>query len=884
VDVDNTLYCEQQVKLVSGSGIEEQIVRNTHLFCQKHLNLTPQEADDLYRIYGSTIEGIRQTHPSSAHLLEQFYREVYDPIQVTPLIQKRRYHMDETGYSHAGDSVSSLREYLNHLSNPLYVASNSPSWHIIKVLKALGLEKVPWKGMLTPDLITHDPKLPFPTKAHPETFYADLLGRSCILIDDSLHNVKKAQDIGFRAIHVNHDNCTLEQALNQAVGHVDPDFQMKDLEYLKAKNVVDAQSIHGPTYLKIAQHLTVPANGILQVVDVGAGLLSMLELFLKGRHDKPPLLSLLDKKVKGMEYIAYEPNLGLLEGCKRRLRELGFEPLHEAHGSECTFHRARQNVTVHLKTMDFTLEVQGKMEPQLLVGCCFADLMDPHELVESLFQCTSSGDMLVYFPITFCGITQFLPPRPFGVGGERRRRRIPSDTTAFQMYSDVLTNQHGHNLEPTKLVSAMEAHGGILLNRGPSNWNICPKENEYLWTTMLYFFGTVGAPEMMKRGWDSVGWIHRAKQGRPKIEVSNVDLLFRLPREASGRLRESSSIENEDTDELSINEIQFRAPYEVGMVSKTVDTKDGAHLGPNDVVVRSVCSLISSGTELKIFKGMFDDAALDVNIDGMAEERMAYPLAYGYSLVGRVTQCGSDVADAQELLGRLVFTFSPHSSHVICDRNALHLVPDGIDAHDAIFMPSVETALSMVHDAHVYVGEKVAVFGQGLIGLLVTAILSSQSLPGTVTTFDGISERLAASASVGSSQALLPTEAAAAGPFDVSIEVSGNARALQSAIDNTRSGGRIIVGSWYGNADVTLKLGIDFHRSHKTIKTSQVSEIPAELTALWSKERRFALTWELVKRIRPSRLITRKTTLEHAKAAYDALDEGKEISVAFTYS
>jgi len=297
--------------------------------------------------------------------------------------------------------------------------------------------------------------------------------------------------------------------------------------------------------------------------------------------------------------------------------------------------------------------------------------------------------------------------------------------------------------------------------------------------------------------------------------------------------------------------------------------------------VRSVCSLISSGTELKIFKGMFDDAALDVNIDGMADERMAYPLSYGYSLVGRVTRCGSNVD--QDLLGRLVFTFSPHSSHVIVDYNALQVVPVGIDAMDAIFMPSVETALSMVHDAHIRVGESVAVFGQGLIGLLVTAILSQQALPGTVTTFDGIPERLAASSAMGSSQALLPTEAESAGPFDVSIEVSGNARALQSAIDNTRSGGRVIVGSWYGNADVKLKLGIDFHRSHKTIKTSQVSEIPAELTALWSKERRFALTWELVRQIRPSRLITRRTTLQHAKAAYDALDQGKEISVSFSY-
>lgn len=280
---------------------------------------------------------------------------------------------------------------------------------------------------------------------------------------------------------------------------------------------------------------------------------------------------------------------------------------------------------------------------------------------------------------------------------------------------------------------------------------------------------------------------------------------------------------------------------------------------------------------------MFDDAALDVNIDGMADERMAYPLSYGYSLVGRVTRCGPNVKDSADLLGRLVFTFSPHSSHVIVDRGALQVVPDGIDPQDAIFMPSVETALSIVHDAHVRVGEKIAVFGQGLIGLLVTAILNRQSLPGTLTTFDGIPERLAASAAMGSSQALLPMEAELAGPFDVAIEVSGNARALQSAIDNAKSGGRVVVGSWYGNADVKLKLGIDFHRSHKTIKTSQVSEIPAELTALWSKERRFALTWELVRQIRPSRLITRRTSLQDAKAAYDALDQGKEISVSFSY-
>ena len=307
--------------------------------------------------------------------------------------------------------------------------------------------------------------------------------------------------------------------------------------------------------------------------------------------------------------------------------------------------------------------------------------------------------------------------------------------------------------------------------------------------------------------------------------------------------------------------------------------------------VESVCSLISSGTELKIFKGLFEDAALDVNIDGMAEERMAYPLTYGYSLVGRVKRCGGAVPDSDELIGRYVFTFSPHCSHVIADRNSLQLVPKGIQPEDAIFLPSVETALSLVHDAHVRVGEKVAVYGQGLIGLLVTAILNMQKGSidascgqfGTITAFDTILDRLAAAASMGASQALHPSEVVRAGPFDVSIEVSGNGRALQSAIDHTSDGGRIVVGSWYGNADVVLKLGIDFHRSHKTLKTSQVSEIPAELRGLWTKERRFALTWELVKLLRPSRLITRRTPLSHAQEAYDALDKGEEIAIAFTY-
>ncbi len=186
---------------------------------------------------------------------------------------------------------------------------------------------------------------------------------------------------------------------------------------------------------------------------------------------------------------------------------------------------------------------------------------------------------------------------------------------------------------------------------------------------------------------------------------------------------------------------------------------------------------------------------------------------------------------------------------------------------------------------------RIRVYCLGLIGLLVTSILSMQCTSltssidcfGSITAFDALDDRLGVSCKVGATSALKPNFAAFAGPFDVSIEVSGNARALQSAIDNTSNNGRIIVGSWYGNTEVVLKLGIDFHRSDKTIVSSQVSTIPPNLQGLWTKNRRFSFTWALVKSLRPSRLIAKYSSLDEAQQVYEQLDKGEEVVICFKY-
>jgi hypothetical protein len=204
---------------------------------------------------------------------------------------------------------------------------------------------------------------------------------------------------------------------------------------------------------------------------------------------------------------------------------------------------------------------------------------------------------LCYFPITFRGITQFVPPQPFDIR-PCKAESLPSDTVAFALYSKALEQTHGHNLDPLTLVQATKAFGGTLLSSGGADWDIDPKQHLYLWETLLYFFERVAGPELIKRGWDAAGWLRRARRpqskhnskldSRPSILISNVDLLFRLPRLGRAKLpfmdvNRHEAMETElDQQAIGIEEIVFTAPYRVSSIRKL-----GADLGPHQV--QSTC-------------------------------------------------------------------------------------------------------------------------------------------------------------------------------------------------------------------------------------------------------------------------------------------------------
>lgn len=337
---------------------------------------------------------------------------------------------------------------------------------------------------------------------------------------------------------------------------------------------------------------------------------------------------------------------------------------------------------------------------------------------------------------------------------------------------------------------------------------------------------------------------------------------------------------------MSHSALVFAAPYCVEVERSALGCP-----GPGEALVRTLVSAISSGTEMLLYRGrMPAELQLDESIAALGGG-VKYPVRYGYAAVGRVEEVGSGVENVG--VGNLVFCFRPHESGFVCPATDLIKAPEHMEPEDAVFLPTMETAVNLVMDGQPAIGEQVAVFGQGVVGLLVTALLSMTPLSSLVTV-DRFEERREESMALGATASLEPDEPGLMEALqgsreyrgaDLSFELSGNPAALDMAVKTAGYGGRIVVGSWYGTKSANLDLGGRFHRDRVRMISSQVSTIAPEWSGRWSKARRFEVAWSMIGKLRPSRLVSHAFSLEEAAKAYALLDRapGSALQVLFTY-
>ena len=313
------------------------------------------------------------------------------------------------------------------------------------------------------------------------------------------------------------------------------------------------------------------------------------------------------------------------------------------------------------------------------------------------------------------------------------------------------------------------------------------------------------------------------------------------------------------------------------------------------ILVQTIISAISPGTELLIYQGLAPtDLAKDDTIPSLAGN-FSFPLKYGYAAVGRVLEVGRGVAPGWE--NRLVFAFHPHESHFLATPDELLRLPDGLTPEDAVFFPNMETAVTFLMDGQPHIGEQVVIFGQGIVGLLLTALLGRWPLSSLVT-LDLYPKRRLLSEELGAHVTLDPMAPGikeqlcghlqGSGPYpgaDLCYEISGNPAALDQAIAATGFSGRVVIGSWYGLKRSDLNLGGRFHRSRLRLISSQVSSIAPELTGRWNNTRRYQVTWQMLKEVQPARFITHRYPIHRAAQAYEMIHRHPDevIQVILTY-
>ena len=250
--------------------------------------------------------------------------------------------------------------------------------------------------------------------------------------------------------------------------------------------------------------------------------------------------------------------------------------------------------------------------------------------------------------------------------------------------------------------------------------------------------------------------------------------------------------------------------------------------GPTDVVVRTVRSGISRGTETLVFRGGVPVSQYAAMRAPFQEGEFPGPVKYGYLNVGVVEH------GPPELQGRTVFCLHPHQTAYVVPARSVVVVPEGMPVDRAVLAGTMETAVNAVWDAAPLIGDRATVVGAGMVGCCVARLLAR--IPGArVSLVDVDPGRADVAAALGVDFAL---PADAAGGRDLVVHTSATSKGLQQSLELLAPEGTVIDLSWYGDADVTLSLGGAFHSRRLGIRASQVGVVsPARRSSRTTTER-----------------------------------------------
>ncbi len=277
----------------------------------------------------------------------------------------------------------------------------------------------------------------------------------------------------------------------------------------------------------------------------------------------------------------------------------------------------------------------------------------------------------------------------------------------------------------------------------------------------------------------------------------------------------------------------------------------------NEVKVEVQYGAPKHGTELTMYRGVspFEDKYYDEEWTAFLEKEekeSLFPMGLGNMWVGEIIEKGSEV-DSLEMGQRIAGYGNLRNTHILKAEDAL-IMPENMTWKEAMCYDPAHFALGGIRDSRMKMGDRVAIFGLGAIGLLA-AQMAKKAGATWVAVVDPIEKRRKVALENGADLALDPSsqdvgleirKATSKLGVDVSIESSGFPSAMHQAIRATAYNGKIAVVGWYKEIKGGLHFGEEAHFNMPDIIFSRACSQPSREYPRWSFDRIMKTCWEML--------------------------------------
>jgi len=346
-----------------------------------------------------------------------------------------------------------------------------------------------------------------------------------------------------------------------------------------------------------------------------------------------------------------------------------------------------------------------------------------------------------------------------------------------------------------------------------------------------------------------------------------------------------------------------------------VEEVPGPAVRPGGVVVRTVRSLVSAGTEKMIVdlarKSLLAKARARPDLvrkvidtarkQGIAntlrkvQTKLDTPIPLGYSSAGVVVEVGESVHEYRvgDRVACAGAGYANHADYNYVPRNLLARIPDGVGMEAGAFATVAAIALQGVRQTQPSLGERVAVLGLGLIGQLTVQMLRANGC--RVLGFDpnpararlaeelgahaGVAEDLEAAAlRFSDGEGMDAVVVAASSPSSGPLEQAGEISRLRGRVVVVGLVGMEVPRSLYYRKELDLRMSMSYGPGRYDPDFEERGFDYPIAHVRWSEQRNLQAVLDLVAdgRLRVEPLVTHRFGIERALDAYELISSGRE--------